>query len=163
MEALGNIILFESDEEFTDFCLEPYGQTIKSEKEELVYTGVYSEKYKKCISEGIKFLIKDKDSIVPERNCVSKRVPIERAGIRTEHSYLVQMDVQNLTWHPHLINWMAKSNTNGHAAFMLSQCFYFGDDVINKNIKIAVQYLKKAIELGNDEAIQFQKEHKIKK
>lgn len=93
METRGNIIYFESDNEFTDFCLAPYGVVIYPEDGSSPYwTGVYSDAYKNAIIEGMKFVIKDEDSVVYKHECVTKRVPIQGTG----RDALVQMDVQNL-------------------------------------------------------------------
>jgi hypothetical protein len=93
METRGNIIYFESDNEFTDFCLAPYGVVVHPENSSSPYwTGVYSDEYKEAINEGMIFVIKDEDSVVFKHKCVTKRVPIQ--GTRREA--LVQMPVQNL-------------------------------------------------------------------
>lgn len=93
METKGNIIYFESDEEFEDFCLAPYGVIVHPENGSSPYwTGVYSDLYKDAINEGKKFIIKDEDSWVFKNNCVTKRVPIQ--GTSREAS--VQLPVQNL-------------------------------------------------------------------
>ena len=161
MEVFGNIMIFDSDEEFSSFCIEPYGQIIRDEKIGISYSGVYSEEYKKCIAEGRKFTIKDDDSKVLKRNCVCERVPIKGTGFRPDPVRLVQMNVENLVSIPNEIFLIEKSDTYGHAAMRLFRLLYFGNEYIDKNIELALQYLKKAIELGDANAIQFQKEHKL--
>ena len=93
METRGNIIYFDSDNEFADFCLARYGVVVYPENGSSPYwTGVYSDAYKNAISEGKKFVIKDEDSVVYKHECVTKRVPIQGIG----RDALVQMDIQNL-------------------------------------------------------------------
>lgn len=93
MKTTDDIIYFESDQEFVDFCLAPYGVVVYPENgTPPYYTGVYSEAYKEAINEGKTFIIKDEDSSVYEHQCVMKRVPIQGTG----RTALVQMDVQNL-------------------------------------------------------------------
>ena len=74
--SLDDIMFFESDEEFTDFCIAPYAE----------------------IKEGKTFIIKDEDSQVFKRQCVCKRVPIYNNGVRvtTREDTLVQLSVKNL-------------------------------------------------------------------
>lgn len=93
MDTKDNIIYFESDEEFEDFCLAPYGIIVNPENASSPYwTGVYSDLYKDAINEGKKFIIKNEDSVVFKHKCVTKRVPIQGTG----REALVQMPVQNL-------------------------------------------------------------------
>lgn len=92
MEVLGSVIYFESDDEFTDFCLAPYGVIVYEGGTPTTWTGVYSDQYKEAIVKGMTFVIKDEDSTVFRRQCVTKRVPIQ--GTRREA--LVQMPVENL-------------------------------------------------------------------
>ena len=61
MKTINDFILFESDQEFVDFCLAPYGVVVYPENgTPPYYTGVYSENYKNAIIEGKTFIIKDK-------------------------------------------------------------------------------------------------------
>lgn len=96
MEALNrleNMIFFDSDDDFTDFCLAPYGVLIyDKEGSPSTYSGVYSEEYKDCIAKGMKFVIRDPHSKVYKHHCVTKRVPIQG----TKETRLVQMNVQNV-------------------------------------------------------------------
>ena len=96
MEIKDNIIFFESDEEFTDFCVAPIAQIKRSEKGTLYYEGEYSDKYKTCIEEGKTFIIKDEDSQVYKYQCVAKRVPVYYEGVFTGKETLVQLDIQGL-------------------------------------------------------------------
>lgn len=87
------IIYFKSDNEFTDFCLAPYGVIVYPENgSSPTWTGVYSDAYKEAIKEGKRFVIKDEDSFVYKRGVVTKRVPIQGTGREAS----VQMPVKNL-------------------------------------------------------------------
>jgi hypothetical protein len=90
METIDNIIHFESDEEFEDFCIAPYG--VINNGTIPTWKGVYSDQYKDAIQKGMTFIIKDEDTVVFKRKCVSKRVPIQGTG----RNALVQLSVQNL-------------------------------------------------------------------
>ena len=87
-----NIVFFESDDEFTDFCIAPYAVVKRSADGTLSVEGQYSDMYKKYIEEGKTFVIKDEDSRVYKHQCVSKRVPVQSTG----RSATVQLPVQNL-------------------------------------------------------------------
>lgn len=89
-----NVMYFESDEEFTDFCAAPFAVIKTSEKGTMYYEGEYSDEYKKCLKEGKTFIIKDENSQVFKRKCVTKRVPI--AGVRTRKDVAIQLAVKGL-------------------------------------------------------------------
>ena len=89
-----NVMYFDSDEEFTDFCVAPFAVIKRSEKGNLYYEGEYSDEYKKCLEEGKTFIIKDENSQVYKRKCVTKRVPIE--GVNTRKDVAIQLDVKGL-------------------------------------------------------------------
>ena len=92
-KRLSDIMFFDSDDEFTDFCLAPYGILVTDNNgNPPTWTGVYSDEYKDCVAKGMKFVIKDINSSVCEHHCVSKRVPIQGTGkVR-----LVQKPVKNV-------------------------------------------------------------------
>lgn len=95
MEIKDNIVFFESDEEFTDFCVEPYAQV----KGENGIGGDYSEMYKNYLQQGMIFIIKDEDSVVYERHSVAKKVPVimeDGSHFRPERYTNVQLPVENL-------------------------------------------------------------------
>lgn len=95
METVDNFIYFESDEEFEDFCIAPYGviEYININNGTIpTWKGVYSDQYKDAIQKGMTFVIKDEDSVVFKHKCVSKRVPIQGTGSNAT----VQLSVQNL-------------------------------------------------------------------
>ena len=92
-----DIVFFESDEEFTDFCVAPYAEIKKSENGSAYIVGDYSDEYKKCIEEGKRFIIKDEESQVYKWQCVTKRVPVFDNGVRTtREDYPIQLSVENL-------------------------------------------------------------------
>ena len=67
-----NIMFFDSDDEFTDFCMAPYGVLVNDKDgSPSTYTGVYSEEYKDCIAKGMKFVIRDSHSKVCKHRCVN--------------------------------------------------------------------------------------------
>lgn len=95
MEIKDNIVFFESDEEFTDFCVAPYAR-LKGEKG---VGGDYSEMYKEYLQKGMIFIIKDEDSVVYKRECVVKRVPVimeDGSHFRPDRYISVQLHVENL-------------------------------------------------------------------
>lgn len=105
MEIRDNAIIFESDEEFEDFCVAPYAVIEHSEKGTLFIKGDFSEQYKKALEEGKAFVIKGRDSAVCRRKSVSKRAPVVIDGVsnRMARMALIQLDdVQNVmdyhTW-----------------------------------------------------------------
>ena len=92
METKENIIYFESDEEFEDFCVAPYGVIEYDKTVFASWKGVYSDQYNNAIQKGMRFVIKNEDSIVYKHMCVTKRVPIQG----TSRTAQVQLTVQNL-------------------------------------------------------------------
>jgi hypothetical protein len=102
METIDNIIYFESDEEFEDFCVAPYATIKQSENGTNYCAGDYSDIYKECVKEGKLFVIKDRNSKVYKRQAVTKRVPLNdpNSPARRE-TVLVQLKVQNMKqWYP---------------------------------------------------------------
>ena len=95
-KTIDNKVYFESDAEFEDFCIAPYATIERSESGTLYVKGDYSDMYKKCIADGKTFVIKDEDSVVCKRKCVTKRVPVQMDGEPLEQATLVQLDVENL-------------------------------------------------------------------
>ncbi len=97
-------IYFESDDEFTDFCVAPYAVIKQSESGAYYYHGEYSDLYKKAIEEGKKFVIKDENSQVYKHQRVCKRVLVPKAddfAKRMRKDVLVQLHVENLDeWDP---------------------------------------------------------------
>ena len=92
-----NIFFFESDDEFTDFCIAPYAVVKRSSDGTLFVEGQYSDMYKKFIGQGKTFIIKDENSQVYKRQCVSKRVPVKIDDFPSyDRLTLVQLPVQNL-------------------------------------------------------------------
>lgn len=92
-----NVMYFDSDEAFTDFCMAPYATVQRMYDGTLYVDGDYSDEYKECIKQGTKFIIKNEDSVVYERQCVCKRVPIEIGGsLDPNRTTLVQLNIENL-------------------------------------------------------------------
>ena len=92
-----NIFFFESDDEFTDFCIAPYAVVKRSSEGTLFVEGQYSDMYKKYIEQGKTFIIKDENSQVYKRQCVSTRVPVKIDDFPSyDRLTLVQLPVQNL-------------------------------------------------------------------
>ena len=92
------IIYFDSDAEFEAWAVAPYA-TIKYTKNRNIpdTSGDLSNEYKAAIKEGKRFVIKDEDSVVCERGCVCKRVPLKVEGFpRYNRDVLVQLSVDNL-------------------------------------------------------------------
>lgn len=87
---------FVSDEEFEDFCIAPYAVSKQTDSGVWYVSGRYSEEYLECIEDGVKFIIRDGDSVVYKRQCVSKRVPVMYNGEPVGRDTLVQLKVQNL-------------------------------------------------------------------
>lgn len=102
MEISDNAIIFESDEEFEDFCVAPYAVIEQSEKGTRFIKGDFSEQYKKALEEGKAFVIKGGDSAVCRRKSVSKRVPVVIDGVSNRMTLIQLDDVQNVmdyhTW-----------------------------------------------------------------
>ncbi|MBQ6306405.1 MAG: hypothetical protein IJK78_07555 [Bacteroidales bacterium] len=100
MEMKDDAIIFESDDEFVDFCVAPFATVEQSEKGTPLVKGDFSEQYKHALKEGKAFVIKGKDSAVCRRKSVSKRVPIE--GVPNRMALIQLDDVQNVmdyrTW-----------------------------------------------------------------
>jgi hypothetical protein len=93
MNKINNTIYFDSDDEFTDFCVAPYAALKVTKSGSLYFEGEYSDEYKDCIRQGIEFVIKDEDSQVFERQCVCKRVLVKESPRNT---VLVQLHIENL-------------------------------------------------------------------
>ena len=92
------IIYFDSDAEFEDWAVAPYATIKYIEDSNIPYTsGDFSNEYKAAIEEGKRFVIKDEDSVVYERECVCNRVPVKIEGFPTyNRDVLVQLRVDNL-------------------------------------------------------------------
>ena len=91
-----NVMHFATDKEFTDFCVAPYAEIVRSDKGMLFIEGRYSEEYLKCINAGKRFVIEDENSLVYKHKCVTKRVPVRSGNTILNRDTLVQLNVQNL-------------------------------------------------------------------
>ena len=93
----GTTIIFDSDEAFEDFCVDPVARIhYSSEGEPISCGGAYTEMYTKCIKAGMKFLIRDRQSKVYKRNVVTKRVLVPSELRSSRKDVAVQLRVQNL-------------------------------------------------------------------
>ena len=98
METKNDVIYFDNDQEFEDWAVAPYATVKYTEKGNIPYTtGDYSNEYKEAIGNNKRFIIKDEDSVVFKRKCVSKRVPLKVDGFPSyTPSVLVQLNIENL-------------------------------------------------------------------
>lgn len=97
MEEIGDKIYFNSDNEFTDFCVRPYATVVYPQTGRPYIEVDYSDEYKRCLSQEKTFVIKDEDSVVYKRQCVCKRVLVKVEGFPSyRRDTLVQLPVQNL-------------------------------------------------------------------
>lgn len=87
---------FASDQEFEDFCVAPYAEIKQTDSGVMYVSGNFSEEYLDCIENGVKFVIRDEDSVVYKRQYVCKRVPVMHNGNLLGHDTLVQLKVENL-------------------------------------------------------------------
>ena len=89
METKGKYVIFDTDNEFAEFCVAHYAAGIIVEDSKTGIMSVqfqqpweknYSVMYLKCLEEGKTFVIKEKGSAVCRHGCVSKRVPVMHNG-----------------------------------------------------------------------------------
>lgn len=92
METINNTIYFESDEEFEDFCIAPYATIVQNNTASAYISASHSDMYRQCLADGKFFVIMDEDSKVYNRQCATKRVPVQPTGQKG----LVQLKVENL-------------------------------------------------------------------
>ena len=72
-------------------------QKIKETANGVMYvSGKYSDDYLECLEDGVRFVIRDEDSVVYKRQCVCKRVPVMHNGKLLERDTLVQLKIKNL-------------------------------------------------------------------
>ncbi len=96
METKGNYLIFDTDDEFADFCVAPYAVIVDDGDIAHVECG-YSDMYKQCLEEGKTIVIKEKNSKVCRRNCVCKRVPVMHNGQPLRgRTTLAQLRVDNV-------------------------------------------------------------------
>lgn len=86
MNTKDNIIYFDSDNEFYDYCVVPElvpVQYIDSEGNEKYYSDFnFTPQYNSAINNNMRFVIKDEDSQIYKHGCVSYRT--------------ISKDIQNL-------------------------------------------------------------------
>lgn len=97
MEVINNVVYFESDDDFTDFCVKPYALIVASKNGRPKVEGYYTDEYLDCLEQGKIFIIKDENSLIEKRKMVTKRVPIKVENFPAyQHDTLVQLEVQNV-------------------------------------------------------------------
>ena len=110
METKGKYVIFDTDNEFTDFSVaqNAAGIIVEDSKTgtmsvqfqqpwERNYSELYLELYLRCLEEEKTFVIKEKDSAVCRRGCVSKRVPVMYNGAPLQgQTTLIQLNVENV-------------------------------------------------------------------
>ena len=94
MLIINKTVFFESDAEFEDFSIAPY--ITMEQGATSVPNGDYSDLYKQYLAEGKSFVIMDENSIIYERQVVSKRVPVMMDGRPIGRDYPAQLRVKNL-------------------------------------------------------------------
>lgn len=86
MNTKDNIIYFDSDNEFYDYCVVPElvpVQYIDSEGNEKYYSDFnFTSQYNNAVNNGMRFVIKNEDSQIYKHGCVSYRT--------------ISKDIQNL-------------------------------------------------------------------
>ena len=95
-----DFLLFESDEEFADFCVS-HAAVRRWDDGSLYYEGVYTKAYLDAVEKDFSFVIKDRNSWITKHECVMKRVPVvvEAEGVlgTGREEVTVEMKVENLT------------------------------------------------------------------
>ena len=86
---------FASDQEFEDFCVAPYAEIRETDSGVMYVSGNYSKEYLECLEAGVKFIIRNENSVVYKRQCVCKRVPVMHNGSLLGRDTLVQLKVNN--------------------------------------------------------------------
>ena len=90
------VLFFEDDAEFEEFCIAPYVTICRSESGDLYTKGDYSDSYKECVKKGVQFMIKDTDSKVFRRQVACRRVPIVGEGVLRDRNVMVQLPVNHM-------------------------------------------------------------------
>lgn len=81
MRQEGNIIYFDNDQHFTDYCLKPERVIIPKKPEDKVpeyimgyYDYEYTDEYLDAVKQGMQFVIEDKTSRIMHRGYVTKDI-----------------------------------------------------------------------------------------
>lgn len=106
METKGKYVIFDTDDEFIDFCV---AQNVAGVIVENSKTGIpsvqfrepwesnYSDQYLQCLEEGMTFVIKERNSKMSNRGFVTKRVPVMHNGAPLRgQTTLIQLEVKNV-------------------------------------------------------------------
>ncbi len=93
----GKIIVFDSDEDFISFCVNPVALAVRDEEGNVsTFRGQYSELYLKCCETGMMFGIRDEDSFVNKNKVVRTRVALPGQFGSLRKDVYVQLTVQNI-------------------------------------------------------------------
>lgn len=87
----GQVILFDNDEDFLAFCVEP----VAVDKDGKPY-GQFTELYRKCLDAGMKFGIREEDSFVNNNKVANTRVLVPEGFNQLRKDVNVQMPVQGI-------------------------------------------------------------------
>ena len=90
------VLFFEDDAEFEEFCIAPYVTICRSESGDLYTKGDYSDSYKECVKKGVQFMIKNTDSKVFRRQVACRRVPLVGEGVLRDRNVMVQLPVNHM-------------------------------------------------------------------
>lgn len=98
METIDKYLIFESDDEFADFCIYPYAVFKKDADGNITdYQCKLTDEYLTSVKEGKVFMIRDKRSKVLHRNRVEKRVPLTDPDNPQYHqTTLASFTIENL-------------------------------------------------------------------
>ena len=92
----GQVILFDNDKDFLSFCIDPVA-VINVDKGGNPYVyGHYTEMYRKCLEEGMKFSIREEDSFVNKHKVANTRVLVPEGFNQLRKDVNVQLPVQGL-------------------------------------------------------------------
>lgn len=118
MKTIDNVIFFDNDDEFSDFCLLPYTELHETENGAYIGVAKPSEQYLQAVEQGKIFVIRDKGSKALKRMSITKRVAVKG----TEHTHPVQMKVKNLQWYSALYRTIyAVNEAHEHSAHNRSE------------------------------------------
>lgn len=79
MEVKNNIMSFNTDDEFTDFCLCKDAISGIDDKTGIMYYDYpFTDEYLQAVNNGLKFNILDYDSKVMKRGCVNRGIITKR-------------------------------------------------------------------------------------
>ena len=98
MEAKDNILFFESDKEFEDFCIRPYADLISRGRRTIKTSCDYTDEYKQCLKEGKRFIIKAETTKFLGNHFATRCVPVRPEGDKPEITQAV-LPVENVEFY----------------------------------------------------------------